>query len=288
MNPEDDPANQLYELDRVERAIRDLLTAPENAAQLQEALAVIENSRKNLLEKLIPENVFINMRESFSTVAFTVPNLQIDIPENPYLTPASNGIVIALQNNGKYERTWRGTNGLGVRDWNLKTQIESVDVSGQHYKGSEILQNRTQLLQDFFLHMFGNEETTDQFTASNIEAGLDKGAFLYRAITKSDLRELNRDGTICYSHLDPSANFETESMYTDPLSQVKLYNAKTDQGYEGIIMRWPIEHPLLYRVTGTGAFRVVPFFPHYLPNGIELSSDNGETFTPFNQEDHNE
>lgn len=279
MSLEHDPKYQLRTLSDAERAFKTLLSAPEDAEKLQEALGKVEHIRQELMAKLIPERVYINMRPVFASVAFTVPSLDADIPESPSYEPGNEEMVITLKNNGRYQRSIQGHNGLTGKDWNLRTDIETVAVFGQTYTGEELLTRKAELLQNFFNQMLGGEQNAGRMAAAIEAAGLRQGSYLYRAINSGDYSRLKREGTLCFSHLDPSANFESEQMYQDPRSQVRHYVTKTDEGYAGKIIRWQIEHPLLYRTAGMAVSRVIPLFSHFLPQ-VEISENQGQTFNP--------
>lgn len=280
MSLEQNPAYQLHTLREAEKAFKAILSAPEDAEKLQEALGKVEQIRQELMTKLIPEHIYINMRPVFASVAFTAPSLDIDIPESPSYKPEGEGMVITLKNNGRYQRSNQGHNGLTGKDWDLRAEIESVSVFGEIYIGQDLLTRRAELLQNFFAQMLGGNENVRGMTTAMEGLGLQQGSYLYRAISSSDYSQLQRNGTLCFSHLDPSANFESEQMYQDPHSQVRHYVSKTDEGYVGKIIRWQIEHPLLYRTAGMAVPRVIPLFSHFLPK-VEISENQGESFTPI-------
>lgn len=280
MSKEIDPQLQLADITEIERHFRTLAASSGQPSDFDNVFAVLTKYKGEVTEKLIPPYVYINMKPVFTPVALTIPSLEIDIPENPSDKPDESGLVVKLRNNRRYEISERGQNGLRGRDWNLKTQIETVSVFGDTYSGEDVISRRPELLQAFFVHLLEGEDNVETMTTAMENAGLVKDSYLYRAITASDLSALRQDGTICYSHLDPSANFESENMFQNPNSQVRMFAPKSEDGYTGDIIRWKIEHPLLYRTAGMAAPRVVPLFSHYLPP-VEISNDSGNIFTPF-------
>ncbi len=276
--------SRLDSLSEAERLTRQIGASPDFAgspSQVDELMEMIAKERVKLTSQLIPVRIYINLPEVFAGVAFTIPNLTVDIPESPSLEADNSGMVISIINNGKYTRSRTGYNGISPVDFDIKTEIEGVDVFGGHYTGFDLTHRRKELLNGFFVHILKDEKVVEELARGNTATGLGQDQYLYRAITRGDWSNLQSEGTICYSHLDPSANFENEKMYESDTSQVKFYAQKTDQGYTGQIIRWPIEHPLLYRVSGGGSLRVAPFFSHYLPLSIEVSDNQGKSFTPL-------
>jgi hypothetical protein len=234
-----------------------------------------------------PEHVYINLEPRFTSVVLTVPRLDVDLPENPNAEPLPENTVIVLKNNGRYKLASSpknyAYNGLDVdsTDYDKNPTIESIDWNGETFTGEEILAKRQELLEKFFRQVLGSEENVQGVRSENEAAGLKRGSYLYRAIDKYDWRKLIKEKTKVYSHLDPSANFESEEMFQREHSQVKYYAGKTEEGYSGHIIRWKIEDPVLYRRAGMQALRVVPLFSHFLPSEIEVSEDRGETFKPL-------
>lgn len=243
---------------------------------LQEPQAI----RMQSAERTIPQNVYINLQPRFASLPITAPNLRVNLSENPTLKPQSDMVVIKLGNNGRLKVNQFDRERLDVCDWNQQTEIESMEWQGKVYTGAELLAKRQQLLEQYFETMLGSKEVVFQLKQANEAASLEGGSYLYRAIDQYELQRLERDGYKEVSFLDPSANFENEEMYSDAQSQVKHYAAQPEQ-YSGKIIRWKIEHPLLYRKAGLNPPRVQPMFSHYLPQAIEISNDGGKTFSPI-------
>lgn len=278
MSNEVNPAKQLQDVAEIERQFKRLaLLNPDQTEGLLDVLSHLDTLKREIAEKLIPEHIYINMQPVFAPVVLTIPNLQSDIPENVSAQRNESGMVITLKNNRRFQKSERGHNGLEARDWDIKTEIESVELFGEILTGKDLVTRRQELLQNFFVRMLEGEENVAAMTEAMERAGLIQGEYLYRAITKSEYAQLLKDRTLCYSHLDPSANFENEAMFQSSGSQVKHFAPKSEEGYAGQIIRWKIEHPLLYKTAGMSSPRVIPLFSHYLPV-VEVSDDMGENF----------
>jgi hypothetical protein len=231
-------------------------------------------------EPTVPQDVYINLQPRFASLPITIPHLRVNLPENPTLQPQPNMVVIKLKNNGRLKLNQFDPKLLDGRDWNQQTEIESMEWQGQTYSGTDLLAKRQQLLEQYFETMLGGKEAVAQLRRANEASGLVEGSYLYRAVDQFELQRIERESYKEVSYLDPSANFENEEMYNDSKSQVKHYAAQTEQ-YSGKIIRWKIEHPLLYRRAGLNPPRVQPMFSHYLPQTIEISNDGGKTFSPL-------
>jgi hypothetical protein len=231
-------------------------------------------------EPIFPERVYINLSPIFASLIITVPNLQVNLPENPSIAPNGELSVIIL-NNGRLKRDPINIIGLSGANWNAQTTIESVNWHGKIILGQQLIKDRKQLLFKFFIDTLGNKETVDTLRQQWEQIGLHEGKFLYRAISNSELRELKENGCKYVSHLDPSANFESEDMFSSEYSQAKIYSSRTKDGYSGWIIRWKIEDPLFYRPAGLSVRRIVPMFSHYFPQEIEISNNDGESFNLF-------
>ncbi len=234
--------------------------------------------RTQSAEPTIPQNIYINLQPRFASLPITAPHLRVNLPENPTLQPQPNMVVIKLRNNGRLKVNQFEPKQLDGNDWNQATEIESMEWQGKVYSGAELLAKRQQLLELYFETMLGGKETVARLRQANEASGLTEGSYLYRAVDQYELRRLEKDGYKEVSFLDPSANFENEEMYNGNQSQVKHYASQTEQ-YSGKIIRWKIEHPLLYRKAGLNPPRVQPMFSHYLPQAIEVSNDGGKTFS---------
>ena len=229
-------------------------------------------------EPIIPYNIYINLQPRFASLPITIPHLRVDIPENPTLQPQSNMLVVKLKNNGRLKIDPHDPSELDGNDWE-KGENGEWEWDGITYSGSELMVKRKELLEKYFETMLGGKNVVAQLKEIHETAGLKEGGYLYRAITQWELRDLERNGYKEVSFLDPSANFENEQMYNGDRSQVKQYVTQTEQDYSGKIIRWKIEHPLLYRRAGFNPPRIQPMFSHYLPIVIEISSDAGKTFS---------
>lgn len=228
-------------------------------------------------EPRIPERIFINLPPVFASLLFTIPHLQVDLPENPTLAPKGD-LSVTILNNEYLKRDPGGYNGLSGNNLKANTTIESVNWKGQIIPGQQLIQERKQLLNHFFVDSIGSEEAVSALRQHMKQTGLQEGSYLYRAISDSELRELQNNGYRYVSHLDPSANFENEKMFSGEHSQVKHYAERTQDGYSGRIIRWKTEDPLLYRTAGMAVRRIIPMFSHYLPQEIEISNKGGITF----------
>jgi hypothetical protein len=232
-----------------------------------------------------PDRVYMNMKPVFASAVLTVPRLNVDLPENVTLNPDRNGLVVTLKNNGRYKVNPYDSNDVKGDNWDQHSDIEQVQWGEHNYSGQDIVTRRRELLEEFFKENLGGDENVSHMRHQLEQAGLGAGTHLYRAIKDSELRQLTREeGAKFISHLDPSANFESEAMFQGEHSQVKQYSGKKGDGYDdysGHIIRWQLEDPLLYRTGGMGVPRVVPMFSHYLPAQLEISSDKGETFVPL-------
>jgi len=236
-----------------------------------------QNSEPNL-----PQNIFINLEPRFASLPITAPHLRVNLPENPTLHPQSDKVVIMLANRGKFKLNPFYHQRLDGNDWDQQTEIESMEWGGETYSGADLLAKREQLLEQFFETALGDKDTVAALRKVNEASGLSKDSYLYRAIDPWELAKLEKDGYKKVSYLDPSANFENEDMYGGDRSQVKHFASQTEQ-YSGSIIRWKIEHPLLYRRAGLNPPRVQPMFSHYLPKILEISRDGGKTFSPIPQ-----
>lgn len=232
-------------------------------------------------EPQIPENVFINLEPRFASLVFTVPYLQVNLPENPTLLPKKDRMVVRLKNNGRLQVNPYDTQQLDGKDRSQQTDIETIEWEGRIISGQELLTQRRQLLEEFFEKMLGGKTQVADLRKVNEQSDLTKGSYLYRAIGNSEQWRLEKERYKEVSFLDPSANFENEEMYNNQNSQVKHYSAKKGDEYSGQIIRWKIEHPLLYRRAGLNPPRIQPMFSHYLPQVIEISQDRGKTFVPI-------
>lgn len=223
--------------------------------------------------------VYYNLQNRFASIVFTVPHLEVGMPENPKLQPDAKGIVVVEENNGRWKRK-PFTDDVQVTDWKLRPRVDKIIWKGKEYSGEQLLEQKYQLLQEFFIDMAGSEDNVRQLRVTSEAAGLTEGSYLYRAISESEHRQLQREGVKYVNHLDPSANFESEAMYNSENSQVKHYAAQAGEGgdYSGKIIRWKIQDPVLYRTAGLNPPRVIPMFTHFLPADMEISSDEGKTF----------
>lgn len=244
---------------------------------LEPAPINIRNSEPNL-----PQNIFINLEPRFASLPITAPHLRVNLLENPTLHPQSDKVVIKLANNGRYKPNLFDHQRLDGNDWNQQTEIESMEWEGEVYSGTDLLAKRDQLLEQFFEGALGDKDAVTALRKVNEASGLSKDSYLYRAIDPWELKRLEKDGYKEVSYLDPSANFENEDMFDGNQSQVKHFASQTEQ-YSGSIIRWKIEHPLLYRRAGLKPPRVQPMFSHYLPKILEISRDGGNTFSPILQ-----
>lgn len=231
-------------------------------------------------EPQVPERVYVNLQPRFASIVFTVPNLEVDLPENISLQREGE-LSVALRNNGRFELEQGGYQGVKGKNWAAKTTIDDVDWHGETISGEDLLAKRTELLNRFFVEMLGSEEAVRQLRAVNEAGGLRQDSYLYRAITQDEVRKMRRDGNVFFNHLDPSANFESEDMYNGEHSQVKHYAGRKEEGYSGNIIRWHIEDPLLYRPAGMAVRRITPMVSHYLRQDLEVSEDGGNSFKPF-------
>ena len=231
-------------------------------------------------EPQVPEKVYINLQPRFASLVFTVPNLEVDLPENVSLQRQGE-LSVALRNNGRFQLDRGGYQGISGKDWSVRTTIDDVQWYGESISGDDLLERRTELLNRYFVETLGSEEAVQQMRAQNEAGGLRRDSYLYRAISEDEARKIKRDGNVYYSHLDPSANFENEEMYNGAHSQVKHYAARKEEGYSRSIVRWRIEDPLLYRPAGMAVRRITPMFSHYLRQDLEVSDDGGQTFKPF-------
>lgn len=227
------------------------------------------------------KEVFYNLQNRFASLVFTIPNLDVGIPEDPTLTPKTDGIVVVEKNSGKYARVRFSPDEIEVTDWSIKPHIDEVRWKGKTYTGEQLLAQKDQLLQEFFTDILGGEENVGKLRIACEAAGLVKGSYLYRAISKPEYRQLSREGSKYVNYLDPSANFESEEMFNGEYSQVKQYASQGGEDYSGQIIRWKIQDPILYRRAGFNPPRVVPMFIHFLPAEIELSNDGGKTFKMY-------
>jgi len=231
-------------------------------------------------EPKIPERVYVNLQPRFASLVFTVPNLEVDLPENISLQRQGE-LSVALHNNGRFHLDRSGYQGVNGKDWGAKTTIDDIRWHSETTRGEELIERRTELLNRFFVETLGGEEAIKQMRTQYEASDLRRDSFLYRAITEKEVIKMRRDRNVYLSHLDPSANFENEEMYNDEHSQVKYYACRKDEGYSGNIIRWHIEDPLLYRPAGMQVRRITPLLSHYLRQDLEVSEDGGKTYKPF-------
>lgn len=238
----------------------------------------IITAAEDIDQHLVPE-VYYNLQNRFASIVFTVPHLDVGMPENPTLQPDAKGIVVVEKNYGRWKKK-QFVDDIQVTDWKLRPRLDEVRWKGKTYTGEQLLEQKDQLLQEFFIDMAGGEDNVRQLRVTSEAAGLTEGSYLYRAIGGSEYTQLQREGVKYVNHLDPSANFESEAMYNGENSQVKHYASKTGEGesYSGHIIRWKIQDPVLYRPAGLNPPRVVPMFAHFLPVDMEISIDGGKTF----------
>ncbi len=232
----------------------------------------------------IPQKVFYQFEKRFGTIVLTVPNLSVDLPENPLIKPRSDkfeDVNVIVKNNGRYKLSNYRSDELDGNNWDNHTEIEMVILTWMNLSltGEELLGRRAELIQRFIEDRFEGPQNLAALSAI-IGADYLKGQYLYRALNKKEWTDLSSLGYLWYSPIDPSANFESEEMFERDDSQVKAY-AEEKEGHSGHIIRWKSEHPLFYRVAGFQVPRVSPTFAHYLPKGIELSEDLGKSFRHF-------
>lgn len=231
-------------------------------------------------EPQVPDKVYVNLQPRFASLVFTVPNLEVDLPENVSLR-SEGELSVVLSNNGKFQIDQSGYQGVRGKDWNARTTITEVNWHGETISGDKLLAKRTELLNNFFVEMLGSKDAVQQLRKQNEAGGLRQGSYLYRAVTEDEIIKIRDVGNVYFSHLDPSANFESEEMYNGEHSQVKYYAGQKKKGYSGTVIRWHIEDPLLYRSAGMAVRRIVPMFSHYLRQDLEVSGDSGKTFVPL-------
>ncbi|OGE26464.1 hypothetical protein A3H85_02935 [Candidatus Daviesbacteria bacterium RIFCSPLOWO2_02_FULL_40_8] len=229
-------------------------------------------------EGTAPEFVYVNMDPRFASSVFTVPTLDTRLPENTDLQSTSKGLTVRLINNGKFMSNKWNPERFDVKDWAISTPIDSVQIWDETLTGEELLERRRELIDEFLKRQLGSDEAVRQTRGIIEQNGLQEGSYLYRAIREEELRRINRGEHPWFSHLDPSANFESESMFRSEGSQARYYAGKTGEDYSGKIIRWKIEEPLFYRPAGMMPPRVVPLFSHFAPKDIEVSSDGGANF----------
>lgn len=111
------------------------------------------------------EKVYINLQPRFASLVFTVPNLEVDLPENVSLQREGE-LSIALQNNGRFELDREGHGGVRGKDWSAKTMIDDVSWHGETIRGEDLLTRRAELLNRFFVEMLGSEEAVQQIRAA--------------------------------------------------------------------------------------------------------------------------
>ena len=222
--------------------------------------------------EIVPEYIYQNFSQEFASLILTVPSKSTSLPENPVIKSSGVGISVRLKNNGSWKAVGLGTEKLEPNSSNQTPEIESISINAKTFSFEEMVSNRNQLLQHFFVSVLGSEEAVNKMRSMT---GIQYGSYLYRAITDAEFRDLTRDKTKFVTHNDPSANFEDQRMFDGASSQVKQF--ASEAGYSGRILRWKVADPLFYRIAGMSPPRVSPLFSHFLPNDMEVSQD-GKAF----------
>jgi hypothetical protein len=239
------------------------------------------NERKTIEIENGPEYVYMHFSDAYVSLVFTVPNATTLLPENATLTPGQNteGINVKFKNNNAWVRD-RGSQDLIMENYNNRPEIQSVVWQGKEYSLTEIIENRDELLEEYYAsRLGGNKKAVEQVRQAT---GLKKGDRLFRAITSTELWKLKRNNSQYYTQNDPSANFENEKMYQSEDSQARSFSRNTEEGYSGYIIRWQVDDPILYRFAGMNPPRIIPMFSHFVPDNLQISKD-GINFQQFSE-----
>lgn len=84
---------------------------------MSDGLDLEQKGQAAFKESAAPEFVYINMDPRFASLVFTVPTLDIQLPENTDLQPTNKGLTIKLRNNGKFVPNKWNPERFEVNDW---------------------------------------------------------------------------------------------------------------------------------------------------------------------------
>lgn len=236
------------------------------------------------------ETFYCRLDERFATLALTAPlhgmvpaDVQLDRPDFPVTIKYQNNnyLVPPPEIDEEYKRFFN----VPDKEFELNPdqttrglpELEYVDIEGDIFYAEQLVQNRAYLVETYLIKTIGEQGLKTLRDASS-GIGLGRDNYIYRApYSKVRMTEL---GSMLVNSLDPSANFESQSMYDADSSQVRHF--AEEPKYSGEIIRVRIEEPAFYTRAGMGVARVRPLFPHYvISSQIDVSQDLGQSWYPI-------